>query len=73
MSLSVRCDGCGLEYAGGKGLTGLFAQRPSAVYLRMLADVPRFHRPARRILTTDDDRTLGEVAASSPPTSPGTS
>ena len=27
MSMSVRCDGCGLEYAGGRGLGGLFAQR----------------------------------------------
>lgn len=63
MSLSVRCDGCGLEYAGGKGPAGLLAQRPTARYLRMLADVPRFHRAARRILATDDDRTLGEVAA----------
>src|SRR5690348_210457 len=26
MSMSVRCDGCGLEYAGGRGLRGLFAQ-----------------------------------------------
>src|SRR5450432_4449616 len=26
MSMSVRCDGCGLEYAGGRGLRGVFAQ-----------------------------------------------
>ena len=26
MSLSVRCEGCGLEYSGARGLTGLFAQ-----------------------------------------------
>src|SRR6478672_5285632 len=25
MSMSVRCDGCGLEYAGGRGLRGLLA------------------------------------------------
>ena len=29
MSMSVRCDGCGLEYAGAKGMGGLFAQRRS--------------------------------------------
>ncbi|MER7770549.1 FAD-dependent oxidoreductase [Kitasatospora sp. NPDC096140] len=53
MSMSVRCDGCGLEYAGAKGPAGLFA-RPDVVlrgrYLRMLAEVPRFHRLARRLL-----------------------
>ncbi|WP_031464968.1 FAD-dependent oxidoreductase [Sciscionella sediminilitoris] len=53
MSLSVRCHGCGLEYAGGKGIAGLFAQpgnlfRPR--FLRMLATVPRFHRAALRLL-----------------------
>ena len=26
MSMSVRCEGCGLEYAGGRGLRGVFAQ-----------------------------------------------
>ncbi|MBO1415306.1 NAD(P)/FAD-dependent oxidoreductase [Streptomyces sp. FH025] len=53
MSMSVRCDGCGLEYAGARGPGGLFA-RPDVVlrgrYLRMLAEVPRFHRLARRLL-----------------------
>ncbi|MFD9691711.1 NAD(P)/FAD-dependent oxidoreductase [Kitasatospora sp. NPDC059088] len=53
MSMSVHCDGCGLEYAGARGPAGLFA-RPDAVvrgrYLRMLAEVPRFHRLARRLL-----------------------
>ncbi len=67
MSMSVRCDGCGLEYAGGKSLTGLFAQRPSAHYLRLLADVPRFHRTAHRVLETEDDRTLGQVVDRFPP------
>lgn len=60
MSMSVRCAGCGLEYAGGKGLPGLFprwdAARPR--YLRMLAEVTRFHRHARRVLSDD---TLGDV------------
>ena len=42
MSMSVRCAGCGLEYAGARGLGGLFAAarnlaRPA--YLRMLAEV----------------------------------
>jgi predicted NAD/FAD-binding protein len=53
MSMSVRCLECGLEYAGSRGLGGLFAAprnltRPA--YLRMLGEVPRFHRAARRLL-----------------------
>ncbi|MGH3375871.1 MAG: NAD(P)/FAD-dependent oxidoreductase [Actinoallomurus sp.] len=62
MSMSVRCRGCGLEYAGGRGPRGLLARRPGIRYLRMLAGVPRFHRAARALL--DDpagaDPTLGE-------------
>lgn len=58
MSMSVRCDGCGLQYAGARGPLGLFAQ-PSAVvrlrYLRMLTEVTRFHRLARAELARDDD------------------
>ena len=58
MSMSVRCDGCGLEYAGAKGLSGLFA-RPSSLarprYLAMLAQVKYFHRRARAVLDSGDD------------------
>ncbi|MFN8052241.1 MAG: FAD-dependent oxidoreductase [Acidimicrobiales bacterium] len=68
MSLSVRCDGCGLEYAGGKGRHGLFPSsatwsRPR--YLAMLAEVARFHRHARRVLAAGahDATTLGEFLA----------
>ena len=68
MSMSVRCDGCGLEYAGARGVRGLFA-RPSSVvrprYLRMLTEVPRFHRAARALLAdeTAPEQTLGEFLA----------
>ncbi len=58
MSMSIRCDGCGLEYAGAKGVGGLFAQPRSLArpaYLRMLVEVKRFHRHARRVLATGDD------------------
>lgn len=62
MSMSVRCDGCGLEYAGARGPRGLLGG-PNLLrgrHLRMLADVPRFHRAARRLLAADDTtRTLG--------------
>ncbi len=56
MSMSVRCDGCGLQYAGARGLTGLFAQPRNVLrgpYLRMLAEVPTFHRAARGVLASD--------------------
>ena len=55
MSMSVRCDGCGLEYAGSKGLGGLFAQRSNVIrprYLAMLAQVKYFHRRARAVLAS---------------------
>lgn len=66
MSMSVRCAGCGLEYAGARGLGGVFAQPSSIVnrrFLRMLAEVRRFHRAARDTLgeaatEADDPRTL---------------
>ncbi|MBS2963601.1 FAD-dependent oxidoreductase [Actinocrinis puniceicyclus] len=54
MSMSVRCEGCGVEYAGARGLRGLFARPNTALrpeYLRMLAEVKRFHRQARRLLS----------------------
>ncbi|MFF9066330.1 NAD(P)/FAD-dependent oxidoreductase [Streptomyces sp. NPDC014891] len=52
MSMSVRCDGCGLEYAGARGPAGLFASRAAlrGRYLRLLAEVPVFHRAARALL-----------------------
>ncbi len=58
MSMSVRDDATGLEYAGALGPRGLFPggrNLTSPAYLRMLAEVPRFHRLAR---TLRDDLTL---------------
>jgi predicted NAD/FAD-binding protein len=53
MSMSVRCDECGLEYAGGRGLPGMLAQ-PRRLFdpqfLRMLLQVRRFHRRAAAFL-----------------------
>ncbi|WP_086828802.1 NAD(P)/FAD-dependent oxidoreductase [Allokutzneria sp. NRRL B-24872] len=68
MSMSVRCEGCGLEYAGAKQIGGLFAQPRNLVkpaYLRMLAEVTRFHKHARRVLAEPDagDVTLGAFLA----------
>ena len=66
MSMSVRCEGCGLEYAGGRGLRGVFAQPRRLVdprFIRLLWQVRRFHRRALAFLrATDDDNlmTYGE-------------
>lgn len=65
MSMSVRCEGCGLEYAGARGGAGLFARSRNALrgsYLRMLVEVTTFHRAARRTLAAEGDSggTLGE-------------
>jgi predicted NAD/FAD-binding protein len=55
MSMSVRCEGCGLEYAGSRGPLGLFPTVSSAArpeYLGALASVPGFYRDARRLLAS---------------------
>lgn len=64
MSMSVRCEGCGLEYAGARGARGVFAQPRSLArprFLRMVAEVPRFHRQARRLLEETAERHGGEA------------
>ncbi len=53
MSMSVRDEATVLEYAGALGLRGMFPtgrnlSRPG--FLRMLTEVPRFHRRARALL-----------------------
>ncbi len=61
MSMSVRCEGCGLEYAGGRGLRGVLAQPRRLLdpsYLRMLVAVKRFHRRATAFLRSTDDSDL---------------
>ncbi len=68
MSMSVRCEGCGLEYAGARKLGGLFPQLSNVArprYLRMLGEVVRFHRHARRVLADEraGDVTLGAFLA----------
>ena len=64
MSMSVRDDDSGLDYAGARGVGGLFPSwstltRPR--YLAMLAEVKRFHGAATRLLrdtSGDEDETL---------------
>lgn len=54
MSFGIRCEGCGLEYAGARGMHGV-VPRPGVLgrprYLRMLTEVKRFHRQARTVLS----------------------
>src|SRR5690349_10913869 len=53
MSMSVTCRQCGLEYAGSRGINGLFARGANAAsprYLNLLRQVPAFYRQARALL-----------------------
>ncbi len=70
MSMSIRSDAAGIEYAGGRGLRG-FVARPRQLlrrdYLTMLGAVRRFHEAARAFLDATDDSdttTYGEFIAS---------
>ena len=67
MSMSIHCDGCGLEYAGGRGGKGIFAQRRRLLdvrYLRMLLAVKKFGRLAQALLDAEesasDPQTYGD-------------
>jgi uncharacterized protein len=56
MSFSVSCAQTGLEYRTTSANT-LFAQRRNLArpsFIRLLADIPRFNRAARRLLGSDD-------------------
>jgi predicted NAD/FAD-binding protein len=59
MSFSVRDARTGLEY-NGHSLNTLFAQRRNLLrpsFYRMLADIVRFNRQARRLIANQDDET----------------
>jgi uncharacterized protein len=66
MSMSVSCTGCGVRYAGKRGPAGLGVGMPGGGrrYLQMLAEVPKFHRAARRLLASVPSReapTIGDA------------
>jgi predicted NAD/FAD-binding protein len=67
MSMSITCDGCGLSYAGGRGVGGILAQPRRLAdprFVRLLWEVPRFHHAARSLLATDgEDLTWGDFLA----------
>lgn len=62
MSMSVRSESAEVEYAGARGLRGVLPDRRAwrPAHLRMLTEIPRFHRAARALLAggEPDDRTL---------------
>ncbi|NYI80760.1 FAD-dependent oxidoreductase [Nocardioides panzhihuensis] len=62
MSMSVRSEAADIEYAGARGLRGVLPDRRALrpTHLRMLTEIPRFHRAARALLAggEPDDRTL---------------
>jgi predicted NAD/FAD-binding protein len=67
MSMSIHCHGCGLEYAGGRGATGIFAQRRRIAdprFLRLLVSIKRYQRQALALLerqeSDDDPQTYGD-------------
>jgi len=65
MSMSICCRGCGLQFAGGMGFSGILPAAGNAVnprYLRLLAELPRFHRRARALLADESvaELTMGE-------------
>ncbi|MET0316028.1 MAG: FAD-dependent oxidoreductase, partial [Rhodococcus fascians] len=66
MSMSIRCDGCGLEYSGGQGVRGILPSvrtfaRPR--YLKMLREITRFHRTATELLRETDSTVSDETLA----------
>src|SRR5512142_363582 len=61
MSMSVRCEECGLQYAGGRGVRGVFAQPRRLIdprFVRMLWQVRRFHRRALAFLRATGEQDL---------------
>jgi predicted NAD/FAD-binding protein len=75
MSMSVRCDGCGLEYAGARAKGRGILPRPSTLlrgrYLLMLLEVLRFYRRARALLAEANSAAAGAhtgaAGAAAPP------
>ncbi|MFF0270926.1 NAD(P)/FAD-dependent oxidoreductase [Kribbella sp. NPDC004536] len=66
MSMSISDPSSGLEFAGGRGVTGLFAQRrrfADVSFWKLLTEVRRFHRRAAAWVAAgseDDLTTFGE-------------
>jgi predicted NAD/FAD-binding protein len=56
MSMSISCDGCGLNYVGGRRANGIFTQRRRVLdprFWRLLLSVRRFQKAALALLAQD--------------------
>lgn len=56
MTMSIDCDGCGLQYVGGRGVKGILVKPIKLLdprFIKLLIDVPRFYKAARKILQSD--------------------
>lgn len=76
MSMSIHCRGCGLEYAGGKGVGGILARPRGLVdrrFLGLLAQVRRFHRLASAWLDAPSPQPPSLAPSLSPSLSPAPS
>jgi predicted NAD/FAD-binding protein/DUF1365 family protein len=65
MSMSIRDDGTGLEWAGALGRRGIFptsANLRNPRYLAMLPEIPRFHARAKRLVDADPPVENGRVS-----------
>ncbi|HSS67739.1 MAG TPA: FAD-dependent oxidoreductase, partial [Nocardioidaceae bacterium] len=65
MSMAISCQGCGLAYVGGRGASGVFAQRRRIAdprHWRLLRDVRRFQKAALSLVRhlPDSPETYGE-------------
>ncbi|MFA9460994.1 NAD(P)/FAD-dependent oxidoreductase [Thiohalorhabdus methylotrophus] len=67
MSFSVHCEATGIEWCGSGSLNRIFGQRRNLLrpaFYRMLADIRRFGREARTVLSNPTDgRTVAELLA----------
>ncbi|MGH8965191.1 MAG: NAD(P)/FAD-dependent oxidoreductase, partial [Actinomycetes bacterium] len=62
MSMSISCDGCGLNYTGGRKADGIFSQRRRVLdpkFWRLLLQIRRFQKQAVRFL---EDHPTSEVS-----------
>lgn len=69
MSMSITCEECRLSYAGGRGAAGILAQPRRLAdprFVRMLTEVPRFHRAARKVLADEAADTTADGGNAGP-------
>lgn len=61
MSLSISCRGCDLEFAGSKGISGLFVSPLNIFklnYIRLLLTINKFNNNATKLLQSSGDETI---------------